>query len=249
MAAAIAAVACGATKAPVDARTSARAIIEDALAAKGGKAKLASLKAIRLTAAGTTSIGAQHLPVEVVRVLVFPDKLRIDATVTPPSAPRVVVSAAISGETGWQRSPDPKTHEGVSVDVTGSNLQTLKFERWREPEQILLKASDPAAILALAPDETIAGQACSVVKLQSPFGKVDVSLYIDKSTKLIRRMSYSDGIHTDNDDFADYRVVDGVRFAYRRTTHGGGRSTVFEVKTLEVDPEIDLTIFDKPAAN
>jgi zinc protease len=236
---------------PADAKAvaAARKLIDDALVAKGGKAKLAGLKAIKMTAAGMTTIQGQSVPVEIARVFVLPDKMRIDATLKPPRAPRdVVVSIAVAGETGWQRGPDPKTNDYAVAEITGSGLASANFERWREPELILLKAADPAAKLSPAPDETIDGKAYAVVKLRSPFAEVDVTLYIDKKTKLVGRMSYSDGGSTETDEFADYRDVGGLKFAYKRTSTGAGRSTALELKAVEVDPKVDPTVFARPAA-
>ncbi len=236
---------------PVDAKGAAAAkkLIDEALAAKGGKDKLAGLKAIKLTAAGITTVQGEVVPLEISRVIAPPDKMRIDATLKPPRAPRdVVVSIGVSGQTGWQRGPDPKTNDYVVVDITGAGLQTIYFERWREPELILLRAAEPTAKLAAAPDDTIDGKSYSVVRLRSPFGDVDVSLYIDKKTKLVSRMSYSDGGNTENDDFSDYRDVGGVKFAYKRISNGSGRSTTLQVKSVELDPKLDPTVFDKPAA-
>lgn len=234
---------------PVDAAAvaAARKLIDEAIAAKGGKAKLAGLKALRLIASGTTTVQGQSVPVEIARVFVFPDKMRIDATIRPPGAPRdVVVSVGVTGQAGWQRGPD-KAGETVVVDITGDALADVDFERWREPELILLKAADPAAKLAPGPDETIDGKPHAVVNLASPFG-VAVSLYIDRKTKLIGRMSYHDSRTGENDDFADYRDVGGVKFAYKRASIGQGRSTSLELKSVELDPKIDAAVFARPAA-
>jgi predicted Zn-dependent peptidase len=234
---------------PVDAAAvaAAKKLIDEAIAAKGGKAKLAGLKALRLIASGTTTVQGQSVPVEIARVFVFPDKMRIDATIRPPGAPRdVVVSVGATGQAGWQRGPD-KAGETVVVDITGDALADVDFERWREPELILLKAADPAAKLAPGPDETIDGKPHAVVNLASPFG-VAVSLYIDRKTKLIGRMSYHDSRTGENDDFSDYRDVGGVKFAYKRASIGQGRSTSLELKSVELDPKIDAAVFARPAA-
>jgi zinc protease len=236
---------------PVDAKSAAAAskLIEEALAAKGGKAKLAGLKSFKLLATGTTTIQGQTVPVEISRVFLLPDKMRIDATIKPPGAARdIVVSVGVLGKSGWQRAPDPKTNDYVVTEVAGDGLQTIEFERWREPELILLKAADPQAKLAPAPDEEVDGKPCSVVRLRSPIGGVDISLYIDKKTKLVTRMSYTDGGNTESDDFADYRDVGGVKFAHKRTSTGGGRSTTLQLKSVELDGKLDPKLFDKPAA-
>lgn len=236
--------------APSDSKAAAAAtrLIDEAIAAKGGKARLGSLKAFKMQAKGTTTVQGESVPVEITRVYALPDRMRIDATLKPPRAPRdITVSVGLAAQSGWQRAPDAKNGEYVVVEVSGNGLQTMNFERWREPELILLKAAEPGAKLTPIPDEIVDGKPCSVVRLRSPFGEVDVTLYLDKKTKLIARMSYSDGGNTESDVFADYRDVSGIKFAFKRTSGGGGRSTTLELKSVEVDPQVDPKIFDKPA--
>ncbi|HEU4728840.1 MAG TPA: insulinase family protein [Kofleriaceae bacterium] len=228
--------------------TAARKLIDEAIAAKGGKARLAGIKALRLTAAGTTTIQGQSLPVKISRVFVLPDKMRIDATITPPRAQKdVVISVGVNGKVGWQRGPDQKTGAETVVEISGEQLSDIDFERWREPELILLKAADPAAKLAPAPDETIDGKAHAVVNLATPFG-VSVALYIDRKTKMVGRMSYHDSRNAEDDDFSDYRDVGGLKIAHKRTSTGAGRSTALELKSVEIDPKIDASVFAKPAS-
>ena len=231
------------------AAAAARKFVEEALAAKGGRAKLTALKALRMTAVGSTTIQGQPVPVEITRVFVFPDKMRIDATLKPRGAPKeVVISIGVAAQTGWQRGPDQRTNDYAVADITGAALQTINFERWREPELILIKATEPDAKLSPAPDETIDGKSYTVMKLRAPFAEVDVSLYFDKKTKMVARMSYTDGGSTETDDYADYRDVGGLKFAYKRSSNGEGRSTTLEIKNIEIDPAIDPTVFNKPAA-
>jgi predicted Zn-dependent peptidase len=233
---------------PVDAKTAAatKKLIDDALVAKGGQAKLAALKAFKLIASGTTTISGTSLPVDITRVFVVPDKMRIDATLKPAQR-EVLVSVGVNGKTGWQRGPDGQTGEYAVVEITGNALATVDFERWREPELILLKAIEPKAKLTPLADDTIDGKPCAVVKLRSPFTDVDVDLYIDKKTKLISRMSFSDGGNVETDDFSDYRDVGGIKIAHKRSTNGGGRATTLQLKGVELDPKVDPTLFDKPA--
>jgi len=179
-------------------------------------------------------------------VFVVPDKMRIDATLKPAQR-EVLVSVGVNGKSGWQRGPDGQTGQYAVVEITGNALATIDFERWREPELILLKAIEPQAKLTPLADDTVDGKPCAVVKLRSPFTDVDVELYIDKKTKLITRMSFSDGGNVESDDFSDYRDVGGLKIAYKRSTNGGGRSTQLELKAVDLDPKVDPTIFDKPA--
>jgi zinc protease len=235
---------------PADAKATAaaRKLIDDALVAKGGKAKLAGIKALKLVATGVSTFSGQPVPVEIARTLALPDKMRIDATLKLPQPQGdTVVSIVVAGTSGWQRAPDGKGGYAL-VDITGPAQATAAFERWREPELILLKAAEPDAKLTPRGDETVDGKPCAVVKLRSPLPGVDVELYIDKKTKLISRMTYSDGGNTETDDFTDYRDASGLKVAYKRTTNGAGRSTTLDIKSVELDPKIEPTLFAKPAS-
>ncbi len=235
---------------PVDAKAvaSAAKLIEDALAAKGGKARLSALKAFKLVGSGMTTIAGQSVPIEIARIAVLPDKMRLDATVKPPRAPRdIEFSVAVTEKAGWQRGPNGPNGDYTVVEMAGDALTTAAFERWREPELILLKASQPGAKLTPLADDTVDGKPCAVIKLRSPFGSIDVTLYIDKKTKLLSRMTFGDGGSIENDDFSDYRDVGGLKIAYKRSTNGGGRSTTLDLKAVDLDPKVDPTLFDKPA--
>jgi hypothetical protein len=129
----------------------------------------------------------------------------------------------------------------------------IEFERWREPELILLKADAPAAKLRPAPDEVIDGKPQAVVKIASPLPTVDVAIYIDKATKLVTRTSYIDSASasTETDEFSDYRTVNGIKIAHKRVssaTGQGARKTTLQLKSVEIDPKIDPKVFAKPAA-
>lgn len=222
----------------------ARALVDAAITAKGGRAKLEALKAFRMQATGTTTIGPQSVPVDIERLFVVPDKLRIDATL----GGRVKVTVAVSGPKGWQLAPDQTGQTMQLTEVGGPDMASVDFERWREPELILLRAAAPTAQLSTGPDETIAGRPQSVVKLRAPYGNVDVSIYLDKVTKLITKMAYREGTQDETDEFADYRDVDGIKVAYSRHSTGGGRETKLELKAVDLAAKWDAQAFDKPSA-
>ena len=219
----------------------AKQLLDEALVAKGGKAKLAAIKGMRMTATGTTTINGQQYPVEIERVFLLPDKMRIDATI----AKQVKVIVGVDGRVGWQLAPTQTGPVQLS-EITGKDMLAIDFERWREPELILLKATDPAAKLVPAPDDTIDGKPQSVVKLASPFPGLEVALYIDKKTKLVTRMTYSDNGANELDEFNDYRDDAGVKVAHKRKSTTAGRVTELQIDKFEVDPKIDAETFKKP---
>ena len=130
---------------PADAKAiaAARKLIDDALVAKGGKAKLAALKGLKLVATGVSTFSGQPVPIEIARTLALPDKMRIDATLKLPQPQGdTAVSIVAVATSGWRRVPDGRGGYAV-VDIAGPEGVATAFERWREPELILLKAPKP----------------------------------------------------------------------------------------------------------
>lgn len=230
--------------APVDAKSlaAARQILTEAIAAKGGKAKLAALEGLRMVAKGTTQIQGQQLPVEIERVFLVPDKMRIDATL----ANQFKVTVAVDGKRGWQHAPGQDGKMQV-VEFEGKDIEQAQFEAWREPELLLLKALEPDAKIAPARDETIGGAPHAVIKVTSPYG-VDVTLYINKKTKLVSRITFAEaGVQTE--EFSDYKDVGGIKVAHKRKSTGQGRVTELEITKVEWNPKADAQLFAKPAAS
>ncbi|MEO8846199.1 MAG: insulinase family protein [Kofleriaceae bacterium] len=218
--------------------------LTEALVAKGGRAKIAGIKTLHMLATGTTTIQTQSLPVEIERELVLPDKMRIDATI----AKQLKVTVSVDGAKGWEVAPDPKTGKSAIVDLAGNDMAAAQFEAWREAELILVKANDPAAKIVPLPDDKLDGKDQSVVQLASPFGTLAVRLYIDKKTKMITRMDYTDAGQTEIDDFSDYRDVAGIKVAYKRNSTATGRNTALTLDKVEFNTPIDAAHFKKPAA-
>jgi hypothetical protein len=87
-----------------------------------------------------------------------------------------------------------------------------------------------------------------VFKLAAPVGNIDVTIYLDKKTKLITRMLYSDSGLTNTDDFGDYKDQDGLQIAHKRTSVAAGRTTALTINTVEIDPKVTPDLFKKPKA-
>jgi zinc protease len=237
-------------EAPVDPKAAAAALklVDEAIAAKGGKAKLSALKSLKWVAEGETSMGPRSVKVKTTRTFVAPDKLRIDASLT--GLGDVVI--AVDGTTGWQLAPNPQTGQPAVMVIGPAEVKQFEFERWREPELILLKAADPKWKVRPAADTTINGKPHSVVRFSSPMPTVDVELAIDKATKLVSRTRYIDNASatTENDEFSDYKAVNGIKVAHKRvstSTGAAARKTTLDFKTVEIDPTVDPKAFAKPA--
>ena len=230
---------------PVDPKAvdAAKKVLDQALVVKGGKAKLAAIKAMFERGTGTTTIKGQQMPVQIDRTLVPPDSMRIDALI----ANQLKVQVAVTSKSGWEIAPDPNSGEnGQLFDLTGNDMAAAQFEAWRDPELILMKATDPAAKITPLPDDTIDGKPQFVMRLASPFS-LDVIMFIDQKTKLVTRLMYADQGQSETDDFADYRDVGGIKIAFKRTSTTSGRLTLLTLDKVDLAAKVDAKLFDKPA--
>ena len=163
--------------------------------------------------------------------------MRIDATL----AGQIKIEVGIDGATGWQKSPD-----GLA-EIPADQMGAVEFERWREPELILLRHKEPGTVVTPRPDAAIDGKPQFVIALAQAAASIQVTMYIDKATKLVTRMTYSEGGAATVDDFSDYKPIGGIQIAHRRKSAGGGRTTDLSVATVEIDPTVEPALFKKPA--
>lgn len=225
-------------EAPVDPKAvvAARKVIDEALAAKGGKARLAAVKAFRLVQTGKAPINGQMMAVTADRVVIVPDQLRIEATIKAPQGD-LKITYVIDAKGGWSQLPTGQVRDMTAADKTNAD-----FELWRDPELILLKAAAANAKLVPMPDETIDGKPQAVVGLVAPLGNVTVSIYIDRKTKLITRLAYAEQGHRQVEDYSDYQDEKGIKIARKR----GSAQATLDVTKVEIDPKIDPALFKKP---
>jgi len=220
----------------------AKKLLEQALVAKGGKAKIGAIKALFERGTGTTTIKGQQMPVEIERTLLPPDRMRIDALI----ANQLKVQVAVNGKTGWEIAPNTTSGKPELFDLGGNDMAAAQFEAWRDPELILLKATDPNAKIMPMADDTLDGKPQYVVRLASPFS-LDVIIFLDQKTKLVTRLMYADQGQSETDDFSDYRDVGGVKIAFKRTTTSSGRLTLLTLDKVDLAAKVDAKLLDKPA--
>jgi zinc protease len=225
----------------VDAKaaSAAKAILDSALAAKGGADKLRAVKSLRLSATGTTLLQGQRANVSISRTLVLPGKMRMDATIDL-GPQKVNVAVGLDGNKGWNQNP------GGIADINDAELASVEFERWRDPEFILTRHLDGKAVVAPLSDEKIDGKGHAVVRMTSPQG-VNVTLYIDRNSKMLSRVSFEEGGAVSIDDFSEYKAYDGIQIANKRVSTSAGRTTTLNLTKVEVNPAVDDKIFVRPS--
>ncbi|HVK72134.1 MAG TPA: insulinase family protein [Kofleriaceae bacterium] len=222
---------------PVDPKTAAAGlkILDAALAAKGG-ARLAKLKALRLSSEGTLAAQGQKVDVTFDRLLVMPDKMRMDIQL----AKQFRVVFAVVGDKGWTQGP-----AGIE-DIPAAQLPQLARQRWVDPEFVLLRHREPGAKVRALPAAKVGTVTCDVVEVTSGDGTYSATLYLDPKTKLLVQLAYSDGAVQTLEQYGDYKDVGGIKIAHQRDASGGGESSSLKVLEVELDPAVEASAFARP---
>ena len=214
----------------------ARAALDAAIKAKGGAAALAAIQNITLTASGIYVEGGKSMPVQMSRVMVLPNKNRVDMLI----GGKVPVAIGIDGTVGWQASP-----QGL-IDIPPADVALLDVERWRDSELLLLRASEPGSSIALLPGAKIDGRAHTKVRVTGKDGRWMV-VWLDDASHMVSRLTYADEIGSGAmDDFSDYKTIGGIEVAHKRTSMSAAGSQALTVSAAAFNTTVDAKLFGKP---
>jgi zinc protease len=211
-----------------------RALIARAIARKGG---LERLRAVRtLEAQGSIVVEGGTTIVETKTQIAYPDKYRVEAETAGARITHVYASGDAWLETpaGIRDPPDFLRDEAaaaVSRDLIG----------------LLLRAWDGRARIA----PVAAGASGLSAFLVSQPNRPDITVFFDPATADIVRLEYNrsgpDGPIAEIEELSDYRVVDGIRFAFRAvTTTTGGNKVERRLMAVRVNGELSPSLFQRP---
>ncbi len=220
------------------------AFLDAALKVKGGD-KVTKLKGLHLDAKGQISAGGQPYDVSISRTFQIPDKMRVDLLVNTPDGDQAV-SYAIDGKTGWQAGNDQQGVRRI-VEIGPDDVALLAEPRWHDPEFILARHLEKGAKVIPLPDEKVGTYDCAVINVTAADGISTATLFIERKTKLLVQMAYPENGDVTLDAFGDYKDVEGIQIAHKRTSANSQEGAVLEITKVEFDPTIDATIFAKPA--
>jgi hypothetical protein len=115
------------------------------------------------------------------------------------------------------------------------------------PMYLGAKAGDPAFTFALAGDMKVGEIDTKVLEISGE--GIRAKWCIDPKTGEILRTIKSTPQGEQTVDFSDFRDVNGVRLPFKGLARvGDADSGKFEIKSMELNPQIDEKIFAKPAA-
>lgn len=217
-------------------RPQALALLDRVIAAKGGLDKLQGIKTIvaRQTQASQRPDGEST--VETTNYIAYPDHLRVEASGQV---------QAYDGARVWM-----KDGRGVH-DAPEMFVREMAAGLRRDVVALLLAAKDGKLTPRLLPDVKDAeGHLTHTLEL-SASDLNPIVLYIDPESGMIRKRLYTadaPGRPLIEEQFFDYRAVDGIQFAFRATQKAGPMSVERRVTDVKINTPIDPALFTRPAS-
>jgi zinc protease len=208
--------------------------------AKGGLAKLKSIRTV--VAEAKTTLRMQQGPLESMTktYVVYPDKFRVDAVVGGANVVQVYNAgdAWMTDPNGTREAPAPmKAEFAASVQ--------------RDMIPLLVAAAEGKLTASVLPDEGRDGRTLRVLEISGE-GLTPVRLYVD-AAGLIVRQTFSrpgaDGRETQAEEaFSDYRDVDGVKVPFTAELMHSGRPVLTRALTdVKFNTPVDPKLFSRPA--
>ncbi|MGA7444775.1 MAG: pitrilysin family protein [Candidatus Sulfotelmatobacter sp.] len=217
-----------------------KALAAKVVAAMGGEAKLAHIKAMKADVTFTQKTPQGDFPMQMETVVVFPDHLH--AEMQTPNGTVTIVA----------------TPDAAFVDLPNGDVQNWPEARKNETlEQI---RRDPIFIAAHSKDANVFFRAAGSEKVGDIDARiVDVNAagaavrwFVDPQTGHILKETYGTigqtGPVQGETDFDDWKPVSGLNLPMvRHNKQNGQDSSTAEYTALELNPTIDAKLFEKPA--
>jgi hypothetical protein len=220
-------------------QASAQDLIRRVVDAKGGLARLKSVKTV--TAEATTTFRMDQGPLESATktYIAYPDKFRVDANV----AGAEVIQVYNSGD-AWQRDPN-----GVREAPPAMREEFTASVR-RDMFPLLIAAAEGTLAAKLLPEEGRDGRVLKVVEISGE-GVSPVRLYIDPSNQIVRQTFATagpDGRAVQAEElFSDYRDVEGIQVPFKAEVLRNGRTILDRTLTaVKFNVELDPALFARP---
>jgi outer membrane lipoprotein-sorting protein len=230
---------------PARAGDDARAVLAKAVAALGGEAKLARIRAARSTLKGTLFDGNREIPFTGEITFQLPGQIKIALTLkTAPKAKTVV--EVIDGDKGWI-AIDGQVSEADPASLARTNQQLyLSRVTWLVP---LLKEKEFE--LTTLKETKVDERPAAGVKVASK-GQKDIDLYFDKESGLLVKLEYltknNQGREvTQEDSFSNYAEFGGVKLPKKSVSFQDGKKLVeVEITDAKFPDSIPASEFGKP---
>lgn len=221
-------------------RDDSAALLDRAIEAKGGLEKLRGIKTIvaKQTLKGPPPNDA---PSETTNYIQYPDRFRIETRI-----PDGVMVQGFDGTQAWMQDP-----RGIH-DAPEPLVREARASLRRDIVSLLLAAKSGKIAARVLPDaHDASGRVDRVLEL-SATDLNPIVLYIDAKTGLIQKQAFmadGPGRPLVEEQFSEYRPVDGVQIAFAASRKVGTVITVERrVTDIKINEPIDPSLFKRPTS-
>ncbi|MGE5326814.1 MAG: M16 family metallopeptidase, partial [Deltaproteobacteria bacterium] len=214
------------------------ALIAKVVEGLGGAERIKTIKSVRGEAKLKFKTPQGDMEILGVETIVYPDHVYQQMT-----TPRGEMTMVASPKAAFMASPMG------ARDLPGSQKDDMLNDVKRDPIYVALHAADPAFAFAAAGSEKIGDVNGAILDVSGE--GVSVRWYVDPSNGHILRARWQgsgpEGPAEMVADYSDWRTSDGVTTSFKAIeTRNGEPALTEEVQKFEVNPSIDMKIFEKP---
>jgi zinc protease len=218
----------------------AAALLDRAVAAKGGLEKLRELKTIVATQTVTSQTPTGPATFDTTNYIQYPDHLRIETKIAGGANVQ-----AFDGAQVWV-----KDQRGVREQPDAVARQ-VRISLRRDVVALLLAAKAGALTPRILPDvKNDAGHVDHVLELSAP-DLNPIVLYVDPESNLIDKLAFVDDAPTRplvEERFSDYRQIDGIQIPFQGTRKIGSQAVERRTTDVKINVPIDPALFKRPTS-
>lgn len=210
--------------------TGAKALLDKAITAKGGLAKLQGIKTVRVEGTMTARSVGEPIAFPVVTSIEYPSRYRVDAVM-----PQGTVAQVYADGRYWIEAPD------VVKELDPQAAGTIRAAVDRDLVPMLLRAAAGTLIVREVDGDD---QQTSAIEL-SGGGLAPVTLVINRVTGLIEKARYSGGLDGRSEEiYSDYRNVNGIQVAFHTEVRRGRLPPLErDIKTIRYNVPLSPALF------
>jgi hypothetical protein len=223
----------------------AEALLDRAIAAKGGLDKLRALKTIVATQTVSTRIASGGNPdgltsFDTTNYIQYPDRLRIETRV-----PDGLNVQACDGFVVWVKDQRGVREQPESV------ARQVRASLRRDVVALLLAAKAGTLKPRILPSvKNPAGATDQVLELSAP-DLNPILLYVNAESGLIDKLAFVDDAPSKplvEESFADYRDVDGIKIPFQGTRQIGSQSVERKSTSVKLNVPVEPSLFKRPTS-
>jgi hypothetical protein len=216
------------------------ALLDRAVAAKGGLEKLRGLKTLVAHQNVTVQSAAQPASFDTVNYIGYPDRLRIETKL-----PGGMNVQACDGREVWV-----KDQRGVRTEPDPV-LRQVRNSLRRDVISLLVGAKSGSLTPRILPDvQNTEGRVDHVLELSAP-DLNPVLLYVNPASGLVDKLTFVDEAPSRplvEEWFDDYRPIEGIQIPFKGTRRIGQQSVERRTTDVKVNVSLDPALFKRPAS-